>query len=86
MAKKVGSNFFLMNRRLSANLNFAFAALASGGGIASAAPNDFAISQMVPLEGIEPPSSRPKRDTLSIKLQGRFFDIIIQYGDHRGTD
>src|SRR3989339_31930 len=25
MAKKVGSNFFLMNRRLSANLNFAFA-------------------------------------------------------------
>jgi hypothetical protein len=28
-------------------LNFPFAALASGGGVASAAPNDFAISQMV---------------------------------------
>ena len=27
MAKKVGSNFFLMNRRLSANLDFPFAAL-----------------------------------------------------------
>ena len=55
MAKKVGSNYSLFNRRLSADLNFPFAALASGGGDASAAPNDFAISQMVRPEGLEPP-------------------------------
>ncbi|PIV71003.1 hypothetical protein COW57_02035 [Candidatus Roizmanbacteria bacterium CG17_big_fil_post_rev_8_21_14_2_50_39_7] len=34
-------------RRLSADSNFPLAALTSGGGVASAAPNDFAISQMV---------------------------------------
>ena len=49
MAKKVGSNYSLFNRRLSADLNFPFAALASGGGNASAAPNDSTISQMVQL-------------------------------------
>jgi hypothetical protein len=38
-------------RRLSADLNFPFAVLASGGGVASAAPNNFAISQMVPVFG-----------------------------------
>ncbi len=54
MAKNVGSNYSLFNRRLSADLNFPFAALASGGGVASAAPNDFAISQIVLGEGIEP--------------------------------
>jgi len=47
VAKKVGSNYSLFNRRLSADLNFPFAALASGGGVASAAPNKFAISQLV---------------------------------------
>jgi hypothetical protein len=36
-----------MNRRLSADSNFPFAALASSGGDTSAAPNDFAISQVV---------------------------------------
>ena len=61
MAKKVGSNYSLFNRRLSADLNFPFAALASGGGDASAAPNDFAISQMVPREGIEPSRGYPHR-------------------------
>ena len=55
VAKKVGSNYSLFNRRLSADLNFPFAALASGGGVASAAPNKFAISQLVPVEGLEPP-------------------------------
>ena len=69
VAKKVGSNYSLFNRRLSADLNFPFAALASGGGDASAAPNDFAISQMVPPEGIEPPSIVPKTIALSIKLR-----------------
>ena len=66
MAKKVGSNYSLFNRRLSADLNFPFAALASGGGDASAAPNDFAISQMVRLEGLEPPtlSLEPTRSIL----------------------
>ena len=41
MAKTVGSNFFLMNRRLSANLNYAFAALSAEGGAASACPYRF---------------------------------------------
>ena len=54
MAKKVGSNFFLMNRRLSANLDFAFRALATGGGVASAPPCESAISKMVTSQGIEP--------------------------------
>jgi hypothetical protein len=34
-------------------LNFPFAALASGGGVASAAPDDFAISQMVRARRLE---------------------------------
>ncbi len=54
MAKKVGSNFFLMNRRLSANLNYAFAALSAEGGAASAAPTDSSISLLVTPVGIEP--------------------------------
>ena len=54
MAKKVGSNFFLMNRRLSANLNFPFAALSAGAGATSAAPNPLSISKMVTTAGLEP--------------------------------
>ena len=54
MAKKVGSNFFLMNRRLSANLNFPFAALSAEGGAASAAPTSDSISKLVTSLGIEP--------------------------------
>ena len=55
MAKKVGSNFFLMNRRLSANLNYAFAALSAEGGAASAAPTDSSISLLVIGEGFDWP-------------------------------
>jgi hypothetical protein len=47
MAKKVGSNFFLKERRLSATLDFPFAALSAEAGAASAAPTTFAISKMV---------------------------------------
>ena len=54
MAKKVGSNFFLMNRRLSANLNYAFAALSAEGGAASAAPTSDSISFLVTPLGFEP--------------------------------
>ena len=54
MAKKVGSNFFLMNRRLSANLNYAFKALATGGGVASAPPCESSISFLVSRDGFEP--------------------------------
>ena len=54
MAKKVGSNFFLMNRRLSANLNFPFTGLFAEAGAATATPTAFAISKMVTPEGIEP--------------------------------
>ena len=60
MAKKVGSNFFLMNQRLSANLNFPFAALSAEGGAASAAPSTFAISKMVTPGGFGPPISGMK--------------------------
>jgi len=35
MAKTVGSNFFLLDRRLSADLNFPFAALSAEAGAAS---------------------------------------------------
>jgi len=51
MAKKVGSNFFLKDLRLSANLNFAFRALATGGGVASAPPCESSISFLVSREG-----------------------------------
>ena len=54
MAKKVGSNLFLMNRRLSANLNFPFAALSAEGGAASAAPTNSSISLLVSPPGLEP--------------------------------
>ena len=54
MAKKVGSNFFLMNRRLSADLNFPFAALSAEVGAASAAPTSNSISFLVTPRGIEP--------------------------------
>jgi len=47
VGNKVGSNFFLMNRRLSANLNYAFAALSAEGGAASAAPTESSISFLV---------------------------------------
>ena len=43
-----------MNRRLSANLDYAFAALSAEGGAASAAPTSLAISKMVTRRGIEP--------------------------------
>ena len=54
MAKKVGSNFFLRDRRLSANLNFPFAALSAEGGAASAAPTSNSISFLVTPTGFEP--------------------------------
>ncbi len=47
MAKKVGSNFFLKERRLSATLDFPFAALAAEAGAAGATPTFSAISKMV---------------------------------------
>ena len=47
MAKKVGSNFFLKERRLSATLDFPFAALSAEAGAASAVPTFSAISKLV---------------------------------------
>ena len=47
MAKKVGSNYLLKERRLSATLEFAFGALFLGGGCAAAPPNFSSISKMV---------------------------------------
>ena len=60
MAKKVGSNFFLKERRLSATLDFPFAALSAEAGAASAAPNPLSISKIVRRVGLEP-------TTLSLK-------------------
>ena len=54
VAKKVGSNFFLKDRRLSADLNFPFAALSAEAGAASAAPTSNSISLLVTSRGIEP--------------------------------
>ena len=54
MGKKVGSNFFLNDRRLSATLDFPFAALSAEGGAASAAPNSDSISFLVTPLGLEP--------------------------------
>ena len=68
MAKKVGSNFFLMNRRLSANLNYAFAALSAEGGAASAAPNPLSISKIVSPGGLEPPTYSLKGSHSAIEL------------------
>ena len=56
VAKKVGSNFFLKDRSLSATLDFPFAALSAEGGAASAAPNSDSISFLVTAEGLEPPT------------------------------
>ncbi|MBI5613301.1 recombinase zinc beta ribbon domain-containing protein [Candidatus Gottesmanbacteria bacterium] len=57
MAKKVGSNYSLFNRRLSADLNFPFAALSAEAGAASAAPTSDSISFLVPKGRVELPSS-----------------------------
>jgi hypothetical protein len=51
VAKKVGSNYSLFNRRLSANLDFAFAALPPTSVGARAAPTPDSISFLVTLEG-----------------------------------
>ena len=57
MAQKIGSNYSLKNRDLSARLFYPYWALAAGGGAASA-PSDFAsISKMVDPGGFEPPTS-----------------------------
>ena len=56
MAKKVGSNFFLKKRRLSATLDFPFAALSAEAGAASAAPTSDSISFLVTAGGVEPPT------------------------------
>ena len=68
MAKKVGSNFFLMNRRHSANLNYAFAALSAEAGAASCAPTAFAISKMVGPEGFEPSTNSLKGYCSAVEL------------------
>ena len=53
ITKKVGSNYSLLDRFLSVDLNFAFSALAESGGAARAAPNPSSISQIVTPPGFE---------------------------------
>ncbi len=71
MAKKVGSNFFLLNRRLSANLNYAFAALSAEAVAASAAPTTSSISKMVSPDRLElsTDSLKGKRSTIELRAQ-----------------
>ena len=57
ITKKVGSNYSLLDRFLSADLNFAFSALAENGGATRAAPNLSSISQIVSPDGFEPSTS-----------------------------
>ena len=71
MAKKVGSNFFLMNRRLSANLNYAFAALSAGAGAASAVPTSGSISFLVSPERFERSTNRLKVYCSAVELRAQ---------------
>ncbi|KKS88610.1 MAG: hypothetical protein UV63_C0032G0016 [Microgenomates group bacterium GW2011_GWC1_43_11] len=72
MAKKVGSNFFLINRRLSANLNYAFAELSAEAGAASAAPTSDSISLLVSRPGLEPGTNSLKGCCSTIELPTQF--------------
>ena len=69
MAKKVGSNFFLMNRRLSTNLDFPFAALSAEAGAASAAPNPLSISKIVSAPGFEPRTDCLRGNCSTVELR-----------------
>ena len=71
MAKKVGSNFFLQDRRLSTTLDFPFAALSAEGGAASAAPNSLSISKIVSRAGVEPATERLRGVCSAIELAAR---------------
>jgi DNA invertase Pin-like site-specific DNA recombinase len=81
MAKKVGSNFFLMNRRLSADLDFAFMALATGGGVASAPPCESAISKMVTPERVEIIKKATKIVEEELKKTKAFQYLAILHGE-----
>ena len=78
MAKKVGSNFFLMNRRLSADLNYAFAALSAEAGAASAIPTSDSISFLVSLEGLEPSTITLRGCCSTVELQALIFQNCKQ--------
>ena len=71
MAKKVGSNFFLRDRRLSADLNFAFATLSAEAGAASAAPTSDSISFLVTRQGFEPWTKSLKGFCATTALSGQ---------------
>ena len=59
-AKRVGSNFFLSNRQLSAEYKKGFAALRAGGGARSASTQPFDFSRCVGGEGVEPSITRSR--------------------------
>ena len=58
-AKRVGSNFFLSNRQLSAEYKKGFAALRVGGGARSASNSTDSFSLLVGVPGLEPGTLRP---------------------------
>ena len=59
-AKRVGSNFFLSNRQLSAEYKKGFAALRAGGGARSASNSTDSLSLLVGVPGIEPGPHGPQ--------------------------
>ena len=79
MAKKVGSNFFLMNRRLSASLNFAFAALSAEAGAASAEPDPLSISKIVSPERFERSTNSLKGCCSTVELRAQKIFPIISF-------
>ncbi len=65
-SERVGSNFFLSNRKLSAEYKKSFAALRAGGGARSASNTTDSFSLLVGALGIEPSASRSRTPVLTL--------------------
>ena len=76
IAKKVGSNYLIKNRLLTAGLAFPFRALAAGGGTASAPPNSASISLLAPAVGLEPTTNRLTGGRSTIELRRNIKDLF----------
>ncbi len=68
-AKRVGSNFFLSNRQLSAEYKKGFAALRAGGGARSASDSTNSFSLLVGAAGIGPTTSRSRTERSTDELR-----------------
>ena len=79
--KKPNFCVFLLSffRRLSANLDFAFAALSAEAGAASAAPNHISISKMVSPERFERSTNSLKGYCSAVELRAQIIEFIQLY-------